>query len=199
MSHVWKGAQFHYKNTSPTVQHRGGSVMLWACVSANVMGNISLLGLRMDSLKYQQILEANITPSVKKKKKSWRWKEDSFYNRIMILKITSKSTTDYLMRRKLKVLVGPSQSPDLNIIENLFLERDLEAFCKAEWVKIPQTWIERLLPGNKTHKLWCLPNGGCYYYWPRGVPKLLLRVLSLFSYFETVKDGNKKRKSCLKY
>ncbi|XP_059841535.1 transposable element Tc1 transposase isoform X1 [Hypanus sabinus] len=59
-----KGAEFHEKNPSPTVKHRGGSIMPWACVVVNGTGNISLVEGRMNSIKYQQILEANITPSV---------------------------------------------------------------------------------------------------------------------------------------
>ena len=36
--------------------------------AASGTGNISLIEGRLDSIKYQQILEANITPSVKKLK-----------------------------------------------------------------------------------------------------------------------------------
>ena len=64
---VWrkKAAEFHEKNTSPTVKHGGGSITLWACVTVSGTGNISLVEGRMDSIKYQQIIGANITPSVK--------------------------------------------------------------------------------------------------------------------------------------
>ena len=47
--------------------------MLWACVAASGTGNISLVEGRMDSIKYQQILEANITPSVKKLRMKRGW------------------------------------------------------------------------------------------------------------------------------
>ncbi|MDG2555407.1 hypothetical protein P7M41_25770 [Vibrio parahaemolyticus] len=59
---------FRKKNTCPTVKHGGGSIMLWACVAASGTGNISQVEGRMDSVKFQQILEANITPSVKQLK-----------------------------------------------------------------------------------------------------------------------------------
>ena len=57
-----------------------------------------------------------------------------------------------------------TQSPDFNMIENLCVDRkrtvharwpknmaELDAFCKEEWEKIPNTKIERLLAGYKKH------------------------------------------------
>ena len=78
--YVCRKRVFLSKNTSPTVIHRVGSITLWVCVVVSGTGNISLLEGRMDSIKYQYILEANITPSVKK----LRTKHSS-YKRIMIL------------------------------------------------------------------------------------------------------------------
>lgn len=45
-----------------------GCVMLWVCVTASGTGNVARVEGRIDSTKYQQILEANITPWVKKPK-----------------------------------------------------------------------------------------------------------------------------------
>lgn len=50
--------------------------MLWACVVANGLGSISRGDGRMDSVKFQQILEANMTSGRNKKRrkveKGWR-------------------------------------------------------------------------------------------------------------------------------
>ena len=59
--YVWrkKDAAFVKKNTFPTVKHGGASIMFWGCVAAGGTGNIVRVEGRMDSTKYQEILEAN--------------------------------------------------------------------------------------------------------------------------------------------
>ncbi|CAJ0965219.1 unnamed protein product [Ranitomeya imitator] len=110
----------------------------------------------MDSIQFPQILDANITPSVKKLKlnrgRGWLLQMESDFKRI------SKSKTDDLRRGKLKILKWPSQSPDLNIIGNLQLDlkiaenarrprnlTDLEEVSMEEWMKIPKTRMETLV------------------------------------------------------
>ena len=47
--------------------------MLWGYIAASGTGDISRVEGRMDSIKFQQILEANVTPSVKKLKLKRGW------------------------------------------------------------------------------------------------------------------------------
>ncbi|KAK3554272.1 hypothetical protein QTP70_020132, partial [Hemibagrus guttatus] len=142
------------RNIIPIVKYGGGSVMVWGCFAASGPGRLAVINGTMNSADYQKLLKENVRPSVcdLKLKRTWVLQQDNDP------KHTSKSTSEWLKKNKMKTLEWPSQSPDLNRIEMLWHDlkkvvharkpsnvAELQQFCKDEWAKIPPQHCNRLI------------------------------------------------------
>ena len=168
---VWreKKADLNPKNTIPTVKHGGGNIMLWGCFSAKGTGRLYRIEGRMNGAMYQEILGENLLPSARllKMGRGWVFQHDNDP------KITAKATKEWLKKKHIKVMEWPSQSPDLNPIENLWRElklrvakrqarnlQNLERICKEEWAKIPPGICANLVTNYKKRLTAVLANKG---------------------------------------
>ena len=154
-NHVWRkdGEAYSPKNTVPTVNFGGGSIMNWGYFSAKRVGKISVIDGKMNTQKYTQILQENLMSSIE----SFELPFDYIFQQDNDPKNTAKSTKKWLSENNVNVLQWPSESPNLNPIGNFwwFLKiqirkrepaniNNLKTICQEEWYKIPTNHCKKL-------------------------------------------------------
>ncbi len=167
---IWrkKGEAFKPRNTIPTVKHGGGSIMLWGCFSSSSTGRLVCVNGKMNGVMYKEILAKNLCASARELHlgRHFVFQHDNDP------KHTAKRVKAWFGMNHFNVLEWPSQSPDLNPIENLWAllksqvyERrpqnltELEAYCK-EWAAIPPKVCERYVATYQKRLMEVIKNKG---------------------------------------
>ena len=118
--YVWSKSNTadHPEHTIPTVKHGGGSIMVWACFSSAGTGKMVKTDGKMDGAKYRSILGENLLESAEDLRLGRRF----IFQQDNDPKHEDKSTMERFTNKRIQVLERPSQSPDLNPVQNLWKE-----------------------------------------------------------------------------
>lgn len=157
-----KGSQRVVKET----KKHGPKVHVWGAIHGKRKFPLYLFTQNMDSILYQHILKSNMLPiyiSIKNTRLVFQMDNDP--------KHKSKSTQNFLASNSIKVLSWPSQSPDLNPMENVWAdlkrrvelrnpknEQELRGAIEKEWQNVN---TENLVESMKRRLKECIDaNGG---------------------------------------
>ncbi|GFT67801.1 transposable element Tcb1 transposase [Trichonephila clavipes] len=144
------------KNLRPTVKHGGGSVMVWGCMASNGVGNLVFIDGIMDHKIYIDIHNNNLKESAKKLGLDGNF----IFQQDNDSKQTARNVKMWCLFHCKQQLHSPPQSPDINVIENLWATLEiavqkhqirnkahLKQVLQEEWDKIsPDTtknWSNR--------------------------------------------------------
>ncbi|GFV32767.1 transposable element Tc1 transposase [Trichonephila clavipes] len=142
------------KNLRPTVKHGGGSVMVWGCMASNGVGNLVFIDGIMDHKLYIDILNNNLKETAKKF--GFRWK--FYFPEDNDPKHRARNVKMWYLFHCKQQLHTPRQSPDINVIENLWTTLEtavpkhqirnkahLKQVLQEEWDKISPDTTEKLV------------------------------------------------------
>jgi len=138
---VWRkpGEEFRENNFLLPVKYVGGSVTVWRCMEASGVENLHLLECIMNKHVYVNVLKEYLKATAEKLgiQEEFACYHDNYPKHSLHL------VRERCLYNCPKVIKAPPQSPDLNVIENIWAKlktevrkKDLNKDLREEWERI---------------------------------------------------------------
>lgn len=139
-------------STPPTPKF---SLMIWGCITFDGVGTVTVLDGNINAQKYINIIDEQLWPVIARHfpRNNYIFQDDNApIHRARIVQ-------EFKVQNNMHSMVWPAQSPDLNIIENIWLRlkrelkngnetfmciNQLEAAIRRIWVNIPTDYVQNL-------------------------------------------------------
>ena len=133
--YVWRTSRESYlPQCMCPPRERRISVMVWGCITYHGVGTLCMVNGNINAQKYISIWDDNLLPVVARhfNDKPYRFQDDNAPVH------RARSTKNYIQQNSIPTTRWPAQSPDINIIENLWLRIKRSLQNRAANVRTPE-------------------------------------------------------------
>jgi transposase len=149
-----EGSSLNSRRVTQTVKNGGGNIKIWGCITSKGVGHMCKIENNLDSFLYLEILKGELVDTFK----LYRLNESkTMFQHDNDPKHTAIKVKKYLQKQKFETLWWPSQSPDLNPMEHIWvvLKQALNRYKKPASGML-ELWDRVQLEWEKISKETCL-------------------------------------------